>query len=314
MLAAGQFDRLEEMARGYRGSKEMFPDGTWKLGEIYYGLEPDDAAPERAWQTAIATLERWMKARPESMTARVALANVMVAYGWRARGTGFRDSVSQEDFHLFTQRVWRAKELIEGAATLKEQCPYGHIAVMTAVRGIGGREQVFYGHLNDAIEANPGFAPAYEGPMIYLSPNWYGRKGASESYLQRYADKLGGEEGDVLYARLAWLMQASGMFSNAMKECQFSWDRVEAGFRVLEHRYPRALSVKSAHACLAGYAGGRENARFLIGRLEGRVDLSVWRPVEQFKEHVRWAYGQTTNATDVLTESPADRARRAESQ
>ena len=153
----------------------------------------------------------------------------------------------------------------------------------------------------DGIRAAPGFIYYYQEGFTYELTRWHGMaEYSAEAFLKRYADKMGGDEGDVLYARVAWLMQCSGMFSDVMKECRLSWNRVDQGFQVLERRYPDALSVKSAHALLGGFGGGQAVARSLIEKLEGRVDGSVWQPLAQFKEHVRFAYamkqpGQTAS-------------------
>src|SRR5262249_37598671 len=87
MLSNTNFGGLDDSARTYRRGRETFPDGTWLLGEVYNGLQSDDQEPEQAWRGRITVLRDWTNARPESITARVALANEMVAYGWKARGT-----------------------------------------------------------------------------------------------------------------------------------------------------------------------------------------------------------------------------------
>jgi hypothetical protein len=180
--------------------------------------------------------------------------------------------------------------LSQEAATLKEKCPFTPIPMLIATRGISARPERFLNPLVDAMKAEPNFMYYYEEGVIYELPRWHGTaEWSAELFLKRHADEIGGEEGDVLYARIAWLMQTSGMFSNAIKECGFSSDRVEKGFQALERRYPDALSVKSMHALLGGFVGGREVARGLIDKLDGKVDLSIWT-VDQFKEQVRFAY------------------------
>ncbi len=51
---------------------------------------------------------------PDSITARVALAGSWVGYAADARGDGYADTVSQENWKLFKERVANAhNELIE---------------------------------------------------------------------------------------------------------------------------------------------------------------------------------------------------------
>jgi hypothetical protein len=291
LLKAKDFASLDELARDYRRTRQSFPDGTWYLGELYAGMQPPPSKPSSVWMARVALLEEWTKARPESITPRVALANLMLAYAWKARGTGDVHSVSTNGLGSFASRALQGISLMQESAGLKEHCPYERLPVLLAARGIGARKEEFYRPLFDALAAEPTFIPYYEQAVLYQLPRWFGAsEDAAEVFLQQQADKLGGEEGDVLYARLAWRMQSSGLFSDAIKECHFSWERVDKGFQVLERRYPEALSVRSAHAWLGGLAAGPEVVRALLKRLDGRVDLSVWNPVDQFKERARNAY------------------------
>jgi hypothetical protein len=292
------FEHLEELANDYRQSRGTLPDGTWLLSELYNGLESGEQEPESAWQARVNLLQQWTNARPQSITARVALANEMVSYAWKARGSGYINSVSTSEYRTFVERAQRTIMICEEAATLAEHCPFTVVPRLIATRGISGRADKFYGPLVDAITADPTVVSYYIEAVVYELPRWHGSsEHSAEMMLSRYADKLGGEEGDVLYARVAWAMQRSGMFSDAMKECHFSWAKVDKGFQALERRFPTALSVKSAHALLGGFAGGRDVAKLLIDKLDGKVDEGVWIPLDQFKEHVRFAYAVKKSGT-----------------
>ena len=211
------------------------------------------------------------------------------------------NTVSTQAYRTFVSRAQQGIMLSEEAASLKEYCPFAPMPRLVAARGISARGEKFFNPLVNGIRAEPSFIYYYQEGFTYELTRWHGMaEYSAEAFLNRYADKMGGDEGDVLYARVAWLMQCSGMFSDVMKECRLSWNRVDKGFQVLERRYPDALSVKSAHALLGGFGGGQAVARSLIEKLEGKVDGSVWQPLAQFKEHVRFAYamkqpGQTAS-------------------
>jgi len=279
LLLQKNFEQLEELAQTYRRSRQTFPDGSWLLGEVYGGLGSRNSEPDQAWLDRIALFEDWTNARPESVTARVALADEMVGYGWRARGTGYMRTVSSAAYRVFVIRAETGMLISQEAALLNTHCPFAPMPQLVAARGISGRLDKFFKPLADGIAKDPDFINYYVEGTTYELSRWHGMtEHSAEAILRRYADQLKGEEGDVLYARVVWHMQDSGMFSNAVEECGFGWDRVEKGFQTLEKRYPDALSVKSAHA-FVGRICRRAGAGPVLDRQagwqRGRLGLAI---------------------------------------
>jgi hypothetical protein len=93
-----KFGQLDCLADRARSGKERFPGGTWKLHELYRGLStpvqyPVTRATEEDWHALLQPLQRWVVARPKSITARVALAWANLNYAYDARGTDYADTV-----------------------------------------------------------------------------------------------------------------------------------------------------------------------------------------------------------------------------
>src|SRR5208282_5843665 len=124
LLKAEKFEQLDCIADLARSHKETFPGGMWKLHAVYSGLEKPLLHPtEEDWKTHIELLQRWVSARPESITARVALAESYVNYGEDARGPGFADTVSDSGWKLLAERTAKASQILLEASTLSSKCP-----------------------------------------------------------------------------------------------------------------------------------------------------------------------------------------------
>lgn len=54
------------------------------------------------WQEAISGIEAWREARPDSIAAVLALARVYENWAWNARGSGYADTVAEEQWEQFT--------------------------------------------------------------------------------------------------------------------------------------------------------------------------------------------------------------------
>ena len=59
-----------------------------------------------------------------------------------------------------------------------------------------------HGYIDQLMEISPRFNFAHEMMVESLLPRWGGRPGDIAQYAAQVADKIGGDDGDVLYARL----------------------------------------------------------------------------------------------------------------
>lgn len=292
LLEAKNYEQLDELAAKFRSSKESYANGLWKLADIYAGLVPSDNAPDNEWENRIADLQAWIATRPESITARVSLANILVNYAWQARGSGYANTVSDNSDQLFTKRLNQAMTALNEAENLKEQCPHYWPVKMRAALGLGVDRDNFNNIFNQAITNAPDYAAMYLQRAIYLMPRWGGGEGELEADSEKSADKIGGEDGDMLYAQVVWGIHYRASSDNVFKENHFSWPRVDRGFAVIEKRFPDSLAAKSERAYLAAYAGDAPKTREYLNETQGKADLTVWYYKNEYIRVANWAYGK----------------------
>jgi hypothetical protein len=126
-----------------------------------------------------------------------------------------------------------------------------------------------------------------------LEEKWYGERGDWEAFAKESADRLGGEEGDILYARLVWYVHDTRLYSNPVAESALDWERTKRGFEAIRRQYPDSLLALSEFCALSGFApmGARTQMRQLFDEIGNRVDLQTWKKVDLFVRNRRWAYG-----------------------
>lgn len=296
LFTAKDYEKLEELAARFRASKEITVNGSWMLTYVYSGISLSETASEAAWKGHLDALRAWVKTRPESITARVALADELTNYAWKARGGGYADAVTREGWKLFEERQAEAEKILKSAESLKETCPKGWSVRLMVARGRGMDRADFDRLFRRAIEAEPRYIRHYYSKAIYLLPRWHGEEGEVAAMLTKSADLIGGDDGDLFYARVAWQLNDSELFANVFRECKLSWPRVEKGLAIMARSYPDSLAVK--HARVLFMAQGAANkqilptVRKLLKDLDGQVDLSVWRTKERFDDFAKWAYSQ----------------------
>jgi hypothetical protein len=126
-LIAEKFDVLDQTADQLRAEKTRVPGGQWQLRLFYVSLD----APQQTKQDSaehIAHLEHWMSQRPNSITARVALATALTRWAWVARGNGFASTVTPEGWKLFNERIGQAQLVLEGSKNMPAKCPQWYSA------------------------------------------------------------------------------------------------------------------------------------------------------------------------------------------
>lgn len=237
-------------------------------------------------------MQDWVAAKPDSITARVGLADVLVSFAWKARGGGWANTVTDESWRLFGDRLHQAMTVLNDAENLKAHCPYYWIVKMRAALGLQMNKDQFNDIFSEATNYESDYESAYRQRAVYLMPRWNGGEGELEADLEKSADQMGGDDGDMLYAQVVWGIHAYASSPNVFEENHFSWPRVDKGFAVIEKRFPDSLAAKSERAYLAAYADDAGKTREYLAQTQGKADLAIWYTKDNYLKVANWAYRQ----------------------
>lgn len=288
LVYAQDYDHLEKIAVSVRSSKAKFSGGLWKIHAFYGGTSyPYGHATEEDWAELQKILDRWVAAKPESITARVALAYFYVYYGWNARGDGMADTVTKSGWRLFGNRLQKARDILEGAATLKEKCPEWYLAMQLVARGQGWAPEQAKALLEQATVFEPGYYYYYRMHAIFMLPKWYGEQGDSEAFIEESADKLGGEQGNILYFRTASYLVGNCEGEPQLKNLSFS--RIRDGFNATEKQYGVSLTNLNLMAAAAAKMNEPTIANALFQRIGDSWSNEAWPNESSFRSTKEWA-------------------------
>jgi len=291
LFGSRDFAALDKQAHELREKKRIFPNGTSALRRLYIGIEKiDKKAPDAQWTALIDALNEWIKQKPESITPRVALGETLVSYAWKARGTGYADTITEEGGKLMAERLAVAHKVLFEARNLGEKCPQLWLAAQDVALGEGWDANTYNALCDEGLSLFPENQTIYLYKAYELQPRWYGKPGEWEQFATASAAKVGGDEGEILYARIIWYLNAKGLFKNIFKDSTVKWERVRGSFEVLQKRYPDSLQVISEFARLSCNAGDWKKARELFTTIGFRVDSSVWTNKEHFVRYRSDAY------------------------
>jgi Domain of unknown function (DUF4034) len=285
LLNDEEFDLLDEIASQARSSKSRFLGGKWKLSAFYKGLELPPAA-DPGWPDHIRKLEDWKSHNPESVTARIAMAVAYTAYGWDARSESTADKVTEEGWRLFAERTAVAAKILKDASALKQKCPHWYAAMLQVALAQGmdpaDEESLF----QQAIAFEPLYDPYYRARAWFLLPIWYGEEGETEEFADKTANRIGGQEGDILYFEIAAQLACSCNAGFRVKH--LSWKRIQAGQAAQQEKYGVSLVklnwlAKMAERFSDPPVGEKANAQ--IGE---NWDEDTWKTRNKFDNFRNW--------------------------
>jgi len=292
LLNQQNFARLDEIGDDLTRTKARFPGGDWKSYRFIEALscpEDGDQAPDEIWEQHLAMLRRWRAERPQSMTAAIALADGSVCFGWKARGTGYADTVTSEGWRLLQERMQPAEGILLDVADRTPKTLDWYRAMINLGRVQGWDRARVDALFEDAVALDPHYLHVYSSMARYLMPRWQGEEGDWERFAERSADRMGGREGSVVYGHVAWQISKYYRGREFFEKNRASWPRMKQGFSDREALYGTSLRNLNAFCQLAGAAADRQTTRELLTRIGDQWDAEVWKEWKYFDGYRKWA-------------------------
>lgn len=317
LLEQEKFETLDQMADPARSSKTRLPGGFWVLHNIYVALsEPAVGtfkATESDFTTLIARLQHWVEQQPDSVTARIALAEAYIQYASNARGGGYADSVSQDGWRLNRERTETAANILMDAAKLPTKCPEWYLAMQYVARILGESKEMQTAVFEKAAAFEPDYYYYYLYQAETLLPKWEGEEGEATAFAEQVADRIGGKKGDMMYFEIATTLNCGCETDSHLYG--MSWPRIKSGYQALEQQYGEAIEHLNSMAYMAAVAGDGAYSEELFGRIKEGWDPEVWHEKQRFLITRQWAQGWgTIKSIEGALKSADDNVRTPEGQ
>lgn len=243
------FDELEKIAQVARAdvSGKLPAKKPANLQFFYRELNSlRKANSEENWKNRLAIFQEWVKSKPDSVTAKLALADVVQSYAWRARGGGYADSVSNDGWKGFEQRLEQAQKILD---QVESRPPDWYTMEQTNALGQSFDRKRYDALVDECRQKYPYYDEVIADKFHWLLPRWHGQSGEAEKYLEAEAAKRSKQEGDMLYAKT--IGEEDRNIGSIMYEMQLKWPRIKDGFIELRKAYPNDLVLRGQMSILA---------------------------------------------------------------
>jgi len=285
-LVEEKFDDLDRMAAQFRSEKSRFQGGAWKLS-AFYGALDKPMLTDKDTLDHLAHLKRWIAQKPESITARVALATSLHRWAWVARGNGMADTVTAEGWRLFEERIDESLKVLKAAVNLHEQCPQWYSEMMVVGLAESWDETRMREIFEQGIQYEPEYFHLYKQMANYLLPKWDGKPGDASAFAKISADRVGGEQGDVIYFHIATAV--IGKNKKEVKAQEMDWPRIQRGYQALTAQYGTTRWLKNEIAYFAYEFRDATVAHQQFDLIGDHWERSVWRDRERFDRARDWS-------------------------
>lgn len=283
LLSKHQYAALDALASSLRASKVQYPNGHTALYTFYNDIDLPRNATDAEWTNRLNDLNQWWSQYPDSKVAPAALIGYWVNFAWRARGSGYADTVSSQGWKDFKDRLAKGHEVLDKAKSKNDVCPGLYQEGLVVALGQSWEKPQYDELFNVAVKRFPDCNEFYFQKVYYLQPRWHGDDKEWPDFAAKAADKIGGAAGDKLYARMAWYVSELQFYDNMFTEFpNLKWSRVEKGLKVLLKEYPNSVNVQNIYLKLAIEAGQSTLAKQLLVKLGKNIDVAVWRRKAEF--------------------------------
>lgn len=285
------FEEIDQMADAVRANKTRLIGGFWAIHLLYFPLSSpshgtvDPTVSE--WALHLDRLQRWVSQRPQSITARVALAHAYLSYAWDARGGGYADQVTEDGWKLFGERSKTAEKILIDAFNLPAKCPEWYLLMQLVMRAQGMDRKDLTAMFEKAVAFEPDYQYYYRAQAETLLPKWEGEEGETALFAGQIADRIGGKKGDMMYYQIATFVNCSCDAKNQPNG--MSWPRIKRGYAAVEEQYGSSLVNMNQMAQFAAAAGDPDFAHELLTRIGENWDPDAWHTRESFGTVRKWA-------------------------
>ncbi len=199
------FDALEAQIAALRAQPFDFFDLWANIDGFYYGMEPPKGSTnDQLWQQHRQKLEAWLAAKPDSTAARIALMDWWIAYAWKARGTGWANTVKEEDCVLMRERLTKALTYAAEIDhdTIDDPSFFRHW--LTASHALPMEDADINAIFTQAKARFPGYHGLYRAHGYFLLPKWGGKADSIDQLAREVAEQHPVEaERDSIYFVIA---------------------------------------------------------------------------------------------------------------
>jgi hypothetical protein len=291
LLNKKDFAQLEKIAAKNRVEKGRVIGGFSKNNEFYEATGCPEACPSQLkdsdYQARLEILNQWLAAYPDSAAAQISLAEFYDSYAFFARGGGLANTVKDEQWNLYNQRLAEMLPHLLAAAKSKERDPHWYSGMIMLAQAEGWDKSRTRELVDQAIAFEPDYYHYYRLYANYLLPQWYGERGEVQKFAEEASSQLSEPNGSIVYFQvlsslLCYCQQSMEDLHSA------SYPKLRQGYLGLTEFYGVNNLIANRGAFIATMARDKSVAHEAFSHINSPV-LDIWSTERIFDDTREWA-------------------------
>ena len=247
----------DQRAAELRRTRELTPAGIWKLSLFYKGPDNWPAAQPEApiWTQIEAAAEAYLREHPDSPSAIVACARLLVSHAWTYRGSGWGRDLSDAQRNGFDTFLERARAVLDQHRDVGSSDPEWYSLRLQVMNGQGVDKATILALAREALDREPTYQPIDYVAANALLPKWGGSAQQLQQFVALAIAKSSAAEGTQAYARIMFnIARADPEPIAALAQVGVQWPVLQASLHEIAVAYPDPwnLNAERAMACLVG--------------------------------------------------------------
>lgn len=230
--ARGRFEALEMIAEKWNDRVDHFEDSEHETPYSFLMSCVQTIAPKfkGSEEEPYQVIHKWIQDNPNNCQfMRIALFRLYLADGYRARGSGYANSVAEDAWEVFYDNMEKSWEVAAPLFDQKKVPAEAYTCAIIAGKNLQWEREEINKYLRQAFEKYPNYHRTFAEEAVARLPRWGGKPGETEYFARFTADKLGGIDGDIMYARIAQHVVNFVGWKGIDTETDFSRERVLKG-------------------------------------------------------------------------------------
>jgi hypothetical protein len=259
LLEQGDIATYDRRATELRRTRERTPAGIWKLSLFYKG--PDNWPATRAdapiWAQIEAATEAYLREHPDSPSAVVVHARMLVSHAWTWRGNGWGRDLSDSQRNGFNTYLERARGVLDQYRETGSEDPEWFSLRIQVMNGLNADKAAILALAREALDHEPTYQPLDYVASNALLPKWGGSAELLRQFVALAVAKSAAVEGTQAYGRIMFnIARADPEPIATLVQVGVQWPELRSSLREISVAYPDPWNVNTerAMACLVGTA------------------------------------------------------------
>lgn len=263
-----QFAVIEELAKKWDGSVEHFVDLEHETPTTFLMNRGQEhhLADENTEQRNARYL-KWIDENPKNCQfMRILMSRIYLATGYRARGGGFANTVTEDAWEIFYENMEKSWGVIEPVFENEHIPAEAYTCAIIAGKNLQWPREDVNVYLRKSVEQWPTYHRTYAEEAVARLPRWGGQPEDTARFAKVLANKVGGDDGEILYAQVARHVTRFVGWKSIVIPTGFSPTRLMKGLVLLSEKTQDEYAINQA-LLFAAMIQDADSAEKIIRRL-----------------------------------------------